>query len=149
MRMGTSQTSPGKLNHRGLDLEKTSRLRSRQEFFLDIPFDRTHWGFRIPGEIVLTQSESGTYWNSVPHADQIATCTCPSENSSCSITSPEHGTSGIIELWRKRGLVSQIAPSLNIALDTCRILIHSDDSTHGAGGSFGCGGSDAPWHSHL
>jgi hypothetical protein len=27
---------------RGLDLEKTSRLRSRQNFFLDIPFDRTH-----------------------------------------------------------------------------------------------------------
>jgi hypothetical protein len=41
--MGTSQTSPGKPNHRGLDLEKTSRLRSRQNFFLDIPFDRTHW----------------------------------------------------------------------------------------------------------
>jgi hypothetical protein len=40
--MGTSQTSPGKPNHRGLDLEKRSRLRSRQKFFLDIPFDRTH-----------------------------------------------------------------------------------------------------------
>jgi hypothetical protein len=38
--MGTSPTSPGKLNYRGLDLEtKTSRLRSRQNFFLDIPFD--------------------------------------------------------------------------------------------------------------
>jgi hypothetical protein len=40
--MGTSQTSPGKPNYRGLDLEKTFRLRSRQNFFLDIPFDRTH-----------------------------------------------------------------------------------------------------------
>ena len=27
---------------RGLDLEKTSRFRSRRNFFLDIPFDRTH-----------------------------------------------------------------------------------------------------------
>jgi hypothetical protein len=32
--MGTSHTSPGKLNHRGLDLEKTSRLRSSRTFFL-------------------------------------------------------------------------------------------------------------------
>ena len=40
--MGTRQTSPGKPNYRGLDLEKTSRLRSRQKFFLDIPFNRTH-----------------------------------------------------------------------------------------------------------
>jgi hypothetical protein len=40
--MGTSHTSPAKPNYRGLDLEKTSRLRSRQNFFLDIPFDRTH-----------------------------------------------------------------------------------------------------------
>jgi hypothetical protein len=40
--MGTSRTSPGKLNYRGLDLEKTSRLRSKQKFFLDIPFDRAH-----------------------------------------------------------------------------------------------------------
>jgi hypothetical protein len=39
--MGTSHTSPAKPNYRGLDLEKTSRLRSRQIFFLDIPFDRT------------------------------------------------------------------------------------------------------------
>jgi Lipocalin-like domain/Domain of unknown function (DUF4440) len=39
--MGTSQTSPGKPNYNGLDLEKTSRLRSRQNFFLDIPFYRT------------------------------------------------------------------------------------------------------------
>jgi hypothetical protein len=38
--MGTSQTSSGKPNCRGLDLEKTSRLRSRQNFFLDIPFYR-------------------------------------------------------------------------------------------------------------
>ena len=29
-------------NSSGLDLEKTSRLRSRQNFFLDILFDRTH-----------------------------------------------------------------------------------------------------------
>ena len=43
LRMGTSQTSPGKPNSSGLDLEKTSRLRSRHNFFLDIPFDRTHW----------------------------------------------------------------------------------------------------------
>src|ERR1700746_2128489 len=43
IRMGTSHTSPAKPNYRGLDLEKTSRLRSRQNFFLDIPFDRTHW----------------------------------------------------------------------------------------------------------
>ena len=42
--MGTSQTSPAKLNYRGLDLEKTSHLRSRQNFFLDIPFDRTQPG---------------------------------------------------------------------------------------------------------
>src|SRR5258705_10856405 len=41
LRMGTSQTSPAKPNYRGLDLEKTFRLRSRQNFFLDIPFDRT------------------------------------------------------------------------------------------------------------
>src|SRR5262249_60942560 len=40
--MGTSHTSPGKLNDRGLDLEKKYRLRSRQNFFLDILFDRTH-----------------------------------------------------------------------------------------------------------
>ena len=40
--MGTSQTSLAKPNSRGLDLEKTSRLQSRQKFFLDIPFDRTH-----------------------------------------------------------------------------------------------------------
>ena len=40
--MGTSHTSPAKPNSSGLDLEKTSRLRSRQSFFLDIPFDRTH-----------------------------------------------------------------------------------------------------------
>jgi hypothetical protein len=40
--MGTSQTSPEKLSYRGLDLEKTSPLQSRQKFFLDIPFDRTH-----------------------------------------------------------------------------------------------------------
>src|ERR1051326_7401707 len=40
--MGTSHTPPGKLNYRGLDLEKTSPLRSKQKFFLDIPFDRTH-----------------------------------------------------------------------------------------------------------
>ena len=40
--MGTSHTLSGKLNYRGLDLEKTSRLRSRQKFFLDFPFDRTH-----------------------------------------------------------------------------------------------------------
>ena len=40
--MGTSQTSPGKPNSSGLDLEETSPLRSRQNFFLDIPFDRTH-----------------------------------------------------------------------------------------------------------
>jgi hypothetical protein len=40
--MGTSQTSSEKPNDRGLDLEKTSRLRSKQKFFLDIPFDRTH-----------------------------------------------------------------------------------------------------------
>ncbi len=40
--MGSSHTSPAKPNYRGLDLEKTSRLRSRQNFFLDIPFDRTH-----------------------------------------------------------------------------------------------------------
>jgi len=39
--MGTSHTSPAKPNYRGLDLEKTSRLRSRQNFLLDIPFDRT------------------------------------------------------------------------------------------------------------
>ena len=39
--MGTSQTSLEKLNYRGLDLEKTSPLRSRRKFFLDIPFDRT------------------------------------------------------------------------------------------------------------
>src|SRR5437016_5710364 len=44
IRMGTRQTSPGKPHYRGLDLEKTSRLRSRQKFFLDIPFDRTHQG---------------------------------------------------------------------------------------------------------
>src|SRR6266496_5778185 len=42
IRMGTRQTSPGKPNYPGLDLEKTSRLRSRQKFFLDIPFNRTH-----------------------------------------------------------------------------------------------------------
>ena len=47
--MGTSHTSPGKPNYCGLDLEKTSRLRSRQNFFLDIPFDRTHCG-RICGQ---------------------------------------------------------------------------------------------------
>ena len=40
--MGTSQTSPGKPNFSGLDLEKTSRLWSTRNFFLDIPFDRTH-----------------------------------------------------------------------------------------------------------
>jgi len=40
--MATGHTSPGKPNHRGLDLEKTSPLRSKQKFFLDIPFDRTH-----------------------------------------------------------------------------------------------------------
>ena len=40
---GHKSTSPGKPNYRGLDLEKTSRLRSRQNFFLDIPFYRTHW----------------------------------------------------------------------------------------------------------
>ena len=40
--MGTRQTSPAKSNYRGLDLEKTSRLRSTQKFFLDIPFDGTH-----------------------------------------------------------------------------------------------------------
>ena len=44
--MGTSPTSPGKLNYRGLDLEKTSRFRSRQKFFLDIPFYRTHLPLR-------------------------------------------------------------------------------------------------------
>ena len=42
--MDTRQTSPGKPNYRGLDLEKTSQLQSRQKFFLDIPFNRTHWG---------------------------------------------------------------------------------------------------------
>src|SRR5262249_10162712 len=42
MGMGTSQTSSERPNHRGLDLETTSPLRSRQKFFLDIPFDRTH-----------------------------------------------------------------------------------------------------------
>src|SRR5437667_7374142 len=41
IRMGARQTSPGKPHYRGLDLEKTSRLRSRQKFFLDIPFNRT------------------------------------------------------------------------------------------------------------
>src|SRR5215475_3740664 len=40
--MGTRQTSLAKPDSSGLDLEKTSRLRSRQNFFLDIPFDRTH-----------------------------------------------------------------------------------------------------------
>src|SRR5215813_5496750 len=44
MGMGTSQTSSAKPDDRGLDLEKTSRLRSRQNFFLDIPFDRTLMG---------------------------------------------------------------------------------------------------------
>src|SRR5215468_11663696 len=34
IRMGTSQTSPAKPNSSGLDLEKTSRLQSRQNFFL-------------------------------------------------------------------------------------------------------------------
>ena|SRR5215510_12555738 len=42
IQMDTSQTAPGKLNDRGLDLEKASRLRSTQNFFLDIPFYRTH-----------------------------------------------------------------------------------------------------------
>ena len=42
IRMTTGHTSPGKLNYRGLDLEKTSRLRSKKKFFLDIPFDRTY-----------------------------------------------------------------------------------------------------------
>src|SRR5215472_9395655 len=37
IRMGTSQTSLAKPNYRGLDLEKISRVRSRQKFFLDIP----------------------------------------------------------------------------------------------------------------
>src|SRR5215467_15786575 len=41
IRMETS-TSLAKPNSNGLDLEKTSCLRSRQKFFLDIPFDRTH-----------------------------------------------------------------------------------------------------------
>jgi hypothetical protein len=41
-RMGTSQTSPGKQNYGGLDLEKTSRFRLWAKFFLDIPFNRTH-----------------------------------------------------------------------------------------------------------
>ena len=46
--MSTRQTSPGKPNHRGLDLEKTSPLRSRQNFFLTsllielIDLDRTY-----------------------------------------------------------------------------------------------------------
>src|SRR6516162_8073316 len=42
IRMDTSKTSLAKPNSSGLDFEKTSRLRSRQKFFLDIPFDRTH-----------------------------------------------------------------------------------------------------------
>ena len=42
IKMDTSQTAPGKLNDRGLDLKKASRLRSMQNFLLDIPFDRTH-----------------------------------------------------------------------------------------------------------
>jgi hypothetical protein len=37
-----SQTSSGKPNQSGLDLEKTISLRSRRKFFLDIPFYRTH-----------------------------------------------------------------------------------------------------------
>jgi hypothetical protein len=35
--MGTRQTASGKLNDRGLDLENPSRLRPRQNLFLDIP----------------------------------------------------------------------------------------------------------------
>src|SRR5215469_10328031 len=42
IRMGATQTSLAKPNSSGLDLEKTSRLQSRQNFFLDIPFDRTY-----------------------------------------------------------------------------------------------------------
>jgi len=42
IRMGTSQTSLAKPNSSGLDFEKTSRPRSGQKFFLDIPFDRAH-----------------------------------------------------------------------------------------------------------
>src|SRR2546428_9390556 len=38
-----SQTSSGKPNQSGLDLEKTISLRSRRKFFLDIPFYRTRW----------------------------------------------------------------------------------------------------------
>ena len=37
-----NQTSLAKQNYSGLDLEKKSRLRLRAEFFLDIPFNRTH-----------------------------------------------------------------------------------------------------------
>jgi hypothetical protein len=60
----TSQTSPGKPNHRGLDLEKTSRLRSRQNFFLDIPFDRTIEEAELPadgGRIVYHPGASTTH----------------------------------------------------------------------------------------
>src|SRR5215469_17559932 len=41
IRMGTRQTSLAKPNSSGLDVKKTSRLRSREKFFLDFPFDRT------------------------------------------------------------------------------------------------------------
>jgi len=61
--MGTSHTSPGKPNYRGLDLEKTSPFRSRQNFFLDIPFDRTYWHKDDPSvtackcpDVLLTES---------------------------------------------------------------------------------------------
>ena len=52
--MGTSQTFLAKPNSSGLDLEKTSRLRSRRKFFLDIPFDRTHglWRYGVKTAIV-------------------------------------------------------------------------------------------------
>ena len=42
MSMGNSPNLSRETNSSGLDLEKESRLRSRRNFFLDIPFYRTH-----------------------------------------------------------------------------------------------------------
>jgi hypothetical protein len=55
--MGTSPTSLEKPNYRGLDLEKTPRLRSRQKFFLDFPFDRTTLRFSFAFSGILSAIE--------------------------------------------------------------------------------------------
>jgi phage/plasmid-associated DNA primase len=57
--MGTTHTSPGKPNYRGLDLEKTSPLRSRQKFFLDIPFYRTRGVWLVWSGRLWVKDETG------------------------------------------------------------------------------------------